>query len=304
MRPLCFFNNSLWYWHGPCSHQSFIVLQSVRPLWIQTRHANFGLNSRLFWMECKCRSESVIFKSMFNKLFVEADWKISVTTFIKARTWPLYDLIKLQSLFCRWTLNIPAVYHIPDPSPFFFPLQHLQNPANFQTAATELLDWCGDPRAFQRPFEQSLMGCLTVSCQSWPPLCRLVVGRIKSDERATKTDDATALSITPHNVLDVHWGHWKVKRFCLKLLPFLSVSSGALFLLWFTKSTCRSNKSLTITSSNHKTISAYRETHISIFSWDFGLIKLVVSHGIRKNPVIILRHSLSTKNVWPKMRET
>ncbi|XP_049615180.1 zinc finger MIZ domain-containing protein 1 isoform X1 [Syngnathus scovelli] len=40
--------------------------------------------------------------------------------------------------------------------------QHLQNPSNFQTAATELLDWCGDPRAFQRPFEQSLMGCLTV----------------------------------------------------------------------------------------------------------------------------------------------
>ncbi|KAJ8418263.1 hypothetical protein AAFF_G00139720 [Aldrovandia affinis] len=40
--------------------------------------------------------------------------------------------------------------------------QHLQNPVNFQTAATELLDWCGDPRAFQRPFEQSLMGCLTV----------------------------------------------------------------------------------------------------------------------------------------------
>ncbi|XP_061084511.1 zinc finger MIZ domain-containing protein 1-like isoform X2 [Conger conger] len=40
--------------------------------------------------------------------------------------------------------------------------QHLQNPANFQTAATELLDWCGDPRAFQRPFEQSLMACLTV----------------------------------------------------------------------------------------------------------------------------------------------
>lgn len=40
--------------------------------------------------------------------------------------------------------------------------QHLQNPANFQTAASELLDWCGDPRAFQRTFEQSLMGCLTV----------------------------------------------------------------------------------------------------------------------------------------------
>ncbi|MGH0131354.1 UNVERIFIED_CONTAM: hypothetical protein FKN15_046292 [Acipenser sinensis] len=47
--------------------------------------------------------------------------------------------------------------------------QHLQNPANFQTAATELLDWCGDPRAFQRPFEQSLMGCLTV-CQ----LCLMI----------------------------------------------------------------------------------------------------------------------------------
>lgn len=40
--------------------------------------------------------------------------------------------------------------------------QHLQSPANFHNAATELLDWCGDPRAFQRPFEQSLMGCLTV----------------------------------------------------------------------------------------------------------------------------------------------
>lgn len=40
--------------------------------------------------------------------------------------------------------------------------QHLQNPSNFHSAATELLDWCGDPRAFQRPFEQSLMGCLTV----------------------------------------------------------------------------------------------------------------------------------------------
>lgn len=47
--------------------------------------------------------------------------------------------------------------------------QHLQNPANFHNAATELLDWCGDPRAFQRPFEQSLMGCLTVSPHP-PPL--------------------------------------------------------------------------------------------------------------------------------------
>ncbi|XP_056628097.1 zinc finger MIZ domain-containing protein 1-like [Triplophysa dalaica] len=40
--------------------------------------------------------------------------------------------------------------------------QHLQNPASFQTAVSELLDWCGDPRAFQRTFEQTLMGCLTV----------------------------------------------------------------------------------------------------------------------------------------------
>ncbi|KAJ8248575.1 hypothetical protein GJAV_G00243460 [Gymnothorax javanicus] len=40
--------------------------------------------------------------------------------------------------------------------------QHLQNPANFQMAATELLDWCGDPRAFQRHFEHSLMACLMV----------------------------------------------------------------------------------------------------------------------------------------------
>lgn len=53
-----------------------------------------------------------------------------------------------------------------------FPLpQHLQNPANFHNAATELLDWCGDPRAFQRPFEQSLMGCLTVSPHTPPPAC-------------------------------------------------------------------------------------------------------------------------------------
>ncbi|XP_067879066.1 zinc finger MIZ domain-containing protein 1-like isoform X1 [Heterodontus francisci] len=40
--------------------------------------------------------------------------------------------------------------------------QHLQSPGSFQTAAQELLDWCEDPRAFQHPFEQSLMGCLTV----------------------------------------------------------------------------------------------------------------------------------------------
>lgn len=60
-----------------------------------------------------------------------------------------------------------------------FPLpQHLQNPANFHNAATELLDWCGDPRAFQRPFEQSLMGCLTVSLH---PLPHLHPGRMPGD---------------------------------------------------------------------------------------------------------------------------
>lgn len=59
-----------------------------------------------------------------------------------------------------WSLTLP-----PLPLP-----QHLQNPANFHNAATELLDWCGDPRAFQRPFEQSLMGCLTVSLCP-PSLC-------------------------------------------------------------------------------------------------------------------------------------
>ncbi|GFW48390.1 zinc finger MIZ domain-containing protein 1 [Trichonephila clavipes] len=32
----------------------------------------------------------------------------------------------------------------------------------FQGAARELLEWCGDPRAFQKVFEQNLIGCLTV----------------------------------------------------------------------------------------------------------------------------------------------
>ena len=41
--------------------------------------------------------------------------------------------------------------------------QHLSTPGGFQTAARELLEWCGDVRAFQRPFEQNLIGCLTVS---------------------------------------------------------------------------------------------------------------------------------------------
>ncbi|XP_031562916.1 zinc finger MIZ domain-containing protein 1-like isoform X5 [Actinia tenebrosa] len=42
---------------------------------------------------------------------------------------------------------------------------HLSSPQGFQTAARELLEWCGDVRAFQRPFEGNLMGCLTVVSQ-------------------------------------------------------------------------------------------------------------------------------------------
>ena len=41
--------------------------------------------------------------------------------------------------------------------------QHLSSPQGFQTSARELLEWCGDVRAFQRAFESNLMGCLTVS---------------------------------------------------------------------------------------------------------------------------------------------
>ena len=40
--------------------------------------------------------------------------------------------------------------------------QHLSSPQGFQTSARELLEWCGDVRAFQRAFESNLMGCLTV----------------------------------------------------------------------------------------------------------------------------------------------
>jgi hypothetical protein len=41
--------------------------------------------------------------------------------------------------------------------------QYLENPSTFASSAKELLEWCKDVRAFQRPFEQGLMGCLTVS---------------------------------------------------------------------------------------------------------------------------------------------
>lgn len=79
----------------------------------------------------------------------------------------LEDLVCLLPLLCVSFLASAEVLHSLASScslkPVSFSPQHLQNPANFHNAATELLDWCGDPRAFQRPFEQSLMGCLTVS---------------------------------------------------------------------------------------------------------------------------------------------
>lgn len=39
----------------------------------------------------------------------------------------------------------------------------LSTMSTFQNAARELLEWCGDARAFQPAYEQNLMGCLTVS---------------------------------------------------------------------------------------------------------------------------------------------
>lgn len=48
--------------------------------------------------------------------------------------------------------------------------QHLSSPQGFQTSARELLEWCGDVRAFQRAFEGNLMGCLTVSTPDLPEL--------------------------------------------------------------------------------------------------------------------------------------
>ncbi|CAC5369214.1 ZMIZ [Mytilus coruscus] len=40
--------------------------------------------------------------------------------------------------------------------------QHLSSPSGFQNAARELLEWCSDLRAFQPPFEGSLISCLTI----------------------------------------------------------------------------------------------------------------------------------------------
>ena len=38
----------------------------------------------------------------------------------------------------------------------------LNNAPTFQSAARELLEWCGDARAFQTSYEANLMSCLTV----------------------------------------------------------------------------------------------------------------------------------------------
>ncbi|GIY11266.1 zinc finger MIZ domain-containing protein 1 [Caerostris darwini] len=41
----------------------------------------------------------------------------------------------------------------------------LATQTSYQTAARELLEWCGDFRAFQKWFEELLFGCLTVISQ-------------------------------------------------------------------------------------------------------------------------------------------
>ncbi|GAB6028487.1 Zinc finger MIZ domain-containing protein 1, variant 2 [Chamberlinius hualienensis] len=40
--------------------------------------------------------------------------------------------------------------------------QALATTNGFQSAARELLEWCGDTRAFQKAFELNLIGCLTI----------------------------------------------------------------------------------------------------------------------------------------------
>ena len=81
------------------------------------------------------------------------------------------------SLVC-FRLNICLSYfRISDPSIALSMEQHIQQtndrlqcirrdlatPSGFQSSATELMEWCGDPRAFQPAYEQNLMSCLTVS---------------------------------------------------------------------------------------------------------------------------------------------
>lgn len=67
-------------------------------------------------------------------------------------------------------------YFIADPSIALSMEQHIQQTndrlqcirrdlataSGFQSSATELMEWCGDPRAFQPAYEQNLMSCLTV----------------------------------------------------------------------------------------------------------------------------------------------
>ena len=71
----------------------------------------------------------------------------------------------------------PRLFCVLDPSIALSMEQHIQQtndrlqcirrdlatPSGFQSSATELMEWCGDPRAFQPAYEQNLMACLTVS---------------------------------------------------------------------------------------------------------------------------------------------
>lgn len=99
-----------------------------------------------------------------------------------------------------------------------FLFQHLQNPANFQTAATELLDWCGDPRAFQRPFEQSLMGCLTVSITA-SALSRAC------DKALSLGRALSGTPLVPCLAAFFDRGRWKIERISLCRHDWSSVTS-------------------------------------------------------------------------------
>ncbi len=67
----------------------------------------------------------------------------------------LSDWVSLQMDSC---ILISVFYHTVT-----LCFQHLATPNGFVNAARELLEWCSDTRAFQKPFEESLIACLTVS---------------------------------------------------------------------------------------------------------------------------------------------
>ena len=57
-------------------------------------------------------------------------------------------------MYCVYCESLPQVIR-----------QQLSTPQGFVSAARELLDWCGDVRAFQPQYEMGLMGCLQVVSQ-------------------------------------------------------------------------------------------------------------------------------------------